>query len=194
MQVQLSRRAVCVSPFPPGQGLTSPSPCPPILRHSPPPPAGPSEGREGPGTPCGGPRHPSQSAFTTEADANGNQRPLVSPPAAARGRARAGGSDRRRSGARRSEDLADAFHAQRGCLPRFPTQGRQAQEAVRQVLHHAQRHRLAQAAQPPCEHDRVVQYGVQRARLWDGGSGAQGRVDERKAGTRGQGDGQRRET
>lgn len=158
-------------PLPPRPRSHLPVPSSPDLRHSPPPPAGPREGPEGPETPCGSPLHPSQSAFTTEADANGNQRPLVSPPAAARGRARAGGSDRRRSGAGRSEDLADAFHAQRGCLPRFPTQGRQAQEAVRQVLHHAQRHRLAEAAQPPCEHDRVVQYGVQRARLWDGGSG-----------------------
>lgn len=36
---------------------------------------------------------------------------------------------------------------------------------MRQVLYHIQRHGLAQVAQPPREHDRVIQHGVQSARL-----------------------------
>ena len=71
-------------------------------------------------------------------------------PLSPRGLAPSHGSDRR---ARRIEDEADVLHTQRRGLPRLMAQRRQAQEAVRQVLHHAQRHGLAQAAQPPREHD-----------------------------------------
>ena len=173
MQVRLSLRLVCVRPPPPGQGLSfgegAParlSPCrSPYLRHSTPSSTQPERGPGWAGEPRarGSPR-PSRGAFTREPCADGYKQPLVSPPTtplSLRGLARPG-SDRR---AGKIEDETDALHAQRGCLPRLPAQRRQAQEAVRQVLHHAQRHGLAQAAEPPREHDRVVQHGVQRAGL-----------------------------
>lgn len=65
----------------------------------------------------------------------------------------------------RGEDEPYALHAQLRGLPGLAAQRRQAQEAMRQVLYHIQRHGLAQIAQSPREHDRVVQHGVQSARL-----------------------------
>lgn len=65
----------------------------------------------------------------------------------------------------RGEDEPYALHAQLRGLPGLAAQRRQAQEAMRQVLYHIQRHGLAQIAQSPREHDRVIQHGVQSARL-----------------------------
>lgn len=115
-------------PRPPGR--------PPTLRHSLPLPPG----LRGPGAPRGGPRRLTRGAFITEAGSDGNKRALVSPPAAPSSRAaRLGrGSDPRRGGrGGQREDETDALHALRRGLPRLPAQRRQAQEAVRQVLHHA---------------------------------------------------------
>lgn len=90
---------------------------------------------------------------------------LVPPPAVP-----SSGSDQRCGWWGENEPYA--LHAQLGGLPGFAAQRRQAQEAMRQVLYHIQRHGLAQVAQSPREHDRVVQHGVQSARLERVGGGA----------------------
>lgn len=92
---------------------------------------------------------------------------LVPPPAVP-----SSGSDQRCGWWGENEPYA--LHAQLRGLPGFAAQRRQAQEAMRQVLYHIQRHGLAQVAQSPREHDRVVQHGVQSARLERVGGGRVG--------------------